>query len=274
MKLRNVILYVCIFLAATAVSAFYYWNTQETVVVEDEITELGGSSSRSPVPTPRLTSPAPALITPRPTVVSPKPTPIASPVISAQNTVSLAVPFTIQAPDGQWVEPWKEGCEEAALLMADAFNDGNREATLPVAQAKADIQKMVDWQIDRFGRHKDIGVDEMAIVAKEYLGYKNVIIKKNSTLNDIKRELSTGRPVIVSAAGRLLKNPYFTPPGPVYHVFLIKGYENGELIVNENGTRQGNGYRYSESVLESALHDYGEGTDITTNPPAYLVLVD
>jgi hypothetical protein len=186
--------------------------------------------------------------------------------------VNLSVPFTIQAPDGQWIEPWEEGCEEAALLMADAFMRGSTAEIMPVAETKSKIQQMVDWQVERLGSHRDIGADEMAMVAREYLGYKAVRVKHNATLEDIRNELRQGRPVIVPAAGRLLNNPYFTPPGPIYHVFIITGFDGDQFIVNENGTRQGRSYTYSSTVLESALHDYRAGEPIVTGDMAYLVL--
>lgn len=211
-----------------------------------------------PSPTPTLTAKA-----------SSAPSPTSSTIAAA---VSLKVPFTIQAPDGQWIEPWKEGCEEAALLMADAYNKGNRDATLPVAETKTLIQKMVDWQVERFGSHRDIGIDEMAIVAKEYMGYSQVRVKHGATLEDIRNELRNGKPVIIPAAGRLLGNPYFTSPGPIYHVLLLKGFDGETFIANENGTRHGNGYVYTNAILEKAIHDYRPGADIVNGDLAYLVL--
>lgn len=158
--------------------------------------------------------------------------------------------------------------------MADAFNKGNKTTTLPVAETKQQIKEMVDWQLTRFGSHKDIGLDEMAIVAKEYMNYSQVTVKHNATLEDIRNELRRGKPVIVPAAGRLLKNPHFTSPGPIYHVFIITGFEGSNFIVNENGTRHGRSYVYSASTLESAIHDYRPGEQIVDGDMAYMILED
>ncbi len=220
----------------------------------------------SPSPTPAA-SPTPSAALPSPT-----PSPKNTPVVSSSTSVLLEVPFTIQAPDGQWVDPWNEGCEEAALLMVDAYLDGNREPSLPVAGTKADIKKMVDWQVGKFGSHKDLGADDMATIAREYLGYKSVRVEKDITLADIKKELQAGHPVIVPAAGQLLKNPNFKAPGPPYHVFVIKGFEGDSFITNENGTRLGRGYAYSSTILTAALHDHKDGTAATSQPAAYLIL--
>ena len=36
-------------------------------------------------------------------------------------TMNLSVPFTSQAPEQNWDEPWQDACEEAAVLMLDAY---------------------------------------------------------------------------------------------------------------------------------------------------------
>lgn len=232
------------------------------------------SPSLSPLPAGQAESPTPSL-TPK---SSPSTQPVsragaqATPGSTLPTSVKLAVPFTIQAPDSQWVEPWKEGCEEAALLMVKAYHDGRTESVLPVTEMKTAIAEMVEWQQTRFGGHFDLGLSDIAIIAKEYLGYKTVTVKSFQDFDDIRRELANNQPVIVPAAGRLLQNPYFTQPGPPYHAFVITGYEGTDFIVNENGTRQGRNYRYSQAILEQAIHDYEKGADITKTPARYLVL--
>ena len=89
--------------------------------------------------------------------------------------------------------------------------------------------------------------------------YKTAIIAE-PTIEQIKLELNLGRPVIVPLEARLLKNPNYTPPGPVYQVIVIKGYTaNGKFITNDPGTHLGADYLYSEDVIMSAIHDW-DGT--------------
>jgi hypothetical protein len=38
---------------------------------------------------------------------------------------ALDVPFTSQAPEGNWAEPWQNACEETSIVMVDAFFDGD-----------------------------------------------------------------------------------------------------------------------------------------------------
>ena len=47
--------------------------------------------------------------------------------------VSLEVPFTAQAPDGDWSMPYQEACEEAVIIMAKAYLDGE-----DLSEAEAD----------------------------------------------------------------------------------------------------------------------------------------
>lgn len=228
--------------------------------------------SPSPLPLISLAAPSPTTFeTSLPTTPPPSPSPKQEKVLLPQS-VRLAVPFSPQAPDADWREPWKEGCEEVALLMADAYNKGDKRDRLPAAETKERIATMVEWEKQRFGAHKDLGVDEVATIAREYLGYKEVTVKHEATIDDLKNVLRRGKPVIIPAAGRLLGNPYFRQPGPIYHMFVVTGFEGEQFITNENGTKQGHNYRYSRTVLERAWHDWQAGVDVTATPRAFLVL--
>lgn len=57
----------------------------------------------------------------------------------------------------------------------------------------------------------------------------------------------------------MLGNPYFTPPGPIYHMLVIKGYNLTEFITNDPGTRRGADYVYSYQTLMKAIHDWNNG---------------
>ena len=47
-----------------------------------------------------------------------------------------------------------------------------------------------------------------------------------------------GVPVLLPAAGRLLRNPYFSGQGPLYHMLVVKGYtRDGKIITDDPGTR-------------------------------------
>jgi len=86
-------------------------------------------------------------------------------VIEKIKEVNLAVPFIIQSPDQKWEEPYKEGCEEASILMAQAFLN-NQE--ISVASALKDIGAMVDWQLENYGGHFDLPASTTVQLAKAW----------------------------------------------------------------------------------------------------------
>ena len=178
--------------------------------------------------------------------------------------VNLDIPFISQAPYAIWDELHDHACEEAAVIMVYYYLTGE---SLTKEVAEQEILSMVDWQIKNWGGHFDLGVEQIVELFKNYgstsltTSYQNIEIVYDFKIDDIKKELAEGNPIIVPAAGRLLKNPYFTPPGPEYHILVIKGYddEKSEFIVNDPGTKHGADFRYSYSVLESAIHDFNNG---------------
>ncbi|PIQ78420.1 hypothetical protein COV82_00990 [Candidatus Peregrinibacteria bacterium CG11_big_fil_rev_8_21_14_0_20_46_8] len=172
-------------------------------------------------------------------------------------SVNLAVPFTIQAPHQNWALPYQEACEEASLIMAHRFYTGQ---PLNPDIADEEILKLVAWQEQEFGEYKDTDAPQNVEILQRYFGYKRVELIYDFTAEDIRENLAAGRPVILPAAGRQLGNPYFTPPGPFYHMLVIKGYtEDGRFITNDPGTRRGADYVYSAQTIINAAHDWNDG---------------
>ena len=188
--------------------------------------------------------------------------------------VNLAVPFTPQAPFAVWDDLHNEACEEASLLMVHYYLTGK---TFTSQIADQEIIKLVDWQKKNWGGHYDLSLENLAKLAREYFGYQKIrtpdksgnlvfgneenYIPKIKILTDpdfeeIKKELSNGNPIIAPMAGRLLKNPYYRQPGPYYHMLVIRGYQNDEIITNDAGTRRGQDFRYQKEVFFNALHDW------------------
>jgi hypothetical protein len=177
----------------------------------------------------------------------------------SDQTVILDVPFTSQAPSGHWSDARQEyGCEEASSLMAWHWLRG--ETLLP-AQAEQEIINMSDWQLENYGEFRDRSAADTTQMFKEYFGYSNVSISYNISTQDIKTELDLGNLVIVPVNGQKLKNPYFTPPGPIQHMLVVRGYDDGtrEFITNDPGTRSGEAFRYSYQNLSGSLQDYKTG---------------
>ena len=168
---------------------------------------------------------------------------------------NLDVPFTSQAPFADWNETFKEACEEASALMVHYFYQSQN---FTPQLATEEILKMVDWQLANFGGHYDITVEQTTEMIKKYLGYKNVEIINNPTVENIKSYIFQNHPVIIPVAGRELGNPYFTQPGPIYHMLIIKGYTEDQFITNDPGTKRGEDFLYDYDVIINSIHDWNE----------------
>src|SRR3989338_3927208 len=153
----------------------------------------------------------------RPSAASPtSATPVAS--------INLAVPFTPQAPFATWDHTHQETCEEAALYMVHEFYARRSAGLIPPEEAEAVLLDMVEREIDLFGFFEDTTVAEMAQFATAYYGYTNVEILENPSVDELKRVLDQGYPIIVPVSGRTLANPYYSGEGPLYHAIVLKGY--------------------------------------------------
>ena len=170
--------------------------------------------------------------------------------------VNLEIPFTSQAPFSDWSYPFNHTCEEAAVLMAHYYVEG--KTTIDPAQAKAELLDLVEYEDKNYGFSEDTDTAQTAQLIKDYYRH-SVKVKYDISLEDIKKELAKGNPVIVPAAGQLLNNPHFKPPGPLYHMLLIKGYDATEFITNDTGTIWGADFVYSYQTLENAIHDLENG---------------
>ena len=180
------------------------------------------------------------------------------PGLNIPNSVNLNIPFIVQAPLGDWSPPFNHSCEEAAVLTIHYFFQ--KEIADDPQKLSRGIQELADFEVEKYGFHEDTSAAQTARLIKDYYNYEAKVFY-NISIDDIKKEVAKGNPVIVPAAGRLLNNPYFTPPGPVDHMLVIKGYNEKEIITNDPGTRRGADFVYSYQILEEAIRDYGQGSE-------------
>ncbi|MCX5750640.1 MAG: C39 family peptidase [Candidatus Saganbacteria bacterium] len=186
----------------------------------------------------------------------------------------LPVPYLCQAPYGNWGQPWQDGCEEAAIIMALKYATRDPE---PVTREKAkqEILDLVAYQEKSCGGHYDLTAEQMAKLIKGYYGYGKVTVSYDVTIDSIKQELAQGHVVIAPMAGKLLHNPFYTPPGPAYHAMLFKGYDDrsGGFLTNDPGTRRGFNYRYKYQVAYNAIHDWtGDKSSIASGKKAIIII--
>jgi len=179
------------------------------------------------------------------------------------------VPFEPQAPFANWDHLHDEACEEASLIIVNYYltNQG-----LNASIMEDQIQKITSWEIDNWQvPDKDLTVAELKIIAENFY-HLNPEIKKINELNDIKKQISSGHIVIVPAAGRLLGNPNFRSPGPIYHMLVVTGYTPSGFITNDVGTKRGLNFQYKNDIFFSAIHDWSGSSD-TINSGEKLMLV-
>ncbi len=192
------------------------------------------------------------------------PAPVPAPAFVPVDAL-LDVPFTSQAPTGEWGNDiFQSGCEEASLVMALRWARtplGQMPKKLTSQEAREALVALAEFQRAQYGYSQDTDVADTVKLAREYFHVDAAHAAYNISKQDIIRELDAGHVVIVPANGRLLHNPNFTAPGPLEHALVIKGYDvvHRQFITNDPGTRKGESYLYDEDVLFGAIREYPSG---------------
>ncbi len=185
--------------------------------------------------------------------------------------INLDVPFTSQAPYQVWDLPYQETCEEAAALMVDAFYRGV-SGQIPPDQAKQAIDDLIAFQTKQYGDYKDTNAQDTARFIKDYFHYQDVSVTKLVSVDQIKRALANGYPVLIPVSGKQLGNPNYKHGGPPYHMLVIKGYTQGRFITNDSGTRKGADYTYAYETVMRSAHDWNGGNVLQGQPMLIVVL--
>ena len=173
---------------------------------------------------------------------------------------NLDMPFISQAPEKNWDANHEDYCEEASLLMAQAFKT---HTVLSVAEQETRLLEMHDWEMKTFGHFESTPVAEVLRIAKEFLKFKKASIVDSPTYEYIRSEVAAGHVVLVAADGRALLNPHFKNGGPAFHMVVVRGFtDEGDFITNDPGTQFGENFVYKKFILMSAMHDWDhEPTD-------------
>jgi len=164
---------------------------------------------------------------------------------------NVKMDFQPQAPTGKWVMPYQEFCEEAVLILADKYF---KQEKLSKSIMDSELLSLMDWEKANFNTFTDTSLAEVQIIAQQYFNLK-AEISSDVSIENIKKLLSGGKLIIVPTAGRLLKNPYFSGKGPLYHYLLIKGYSAGQFITHDVGTWRGANFKYNFATVLDAVHD-------------------
>ncbi len=163
------------------------------------------------------------------------------------------VPFTVQSPDSKWDEYGEESCEEMSEIIVDRYW---RKLPLDRKIGLVERNRLIGYEIKNYGDFRDENAEQIAERLRNYFGYSDVEVIYDFTLDELKRKITEGRPIIVPAAGRKLNKPYFKQPVPLYHNLVVIGFDGDKIIVNDPGIGKGEGYRYNENILYNAIHDF------------------
>lgn len=252
------------FESVVAVRVMSWGQTEEISVVFSPLTKKVSQTEKMQVLPPA----------PLPSSVVPSVAPVATSSVSMiPDRVLLDVPFAPQAPFGNWADERQDyGCEEASILMAVYWAEGKE---LTYAKAEEEVIAISEFEKKVYGNFYDTSAADTLKVLETYFGYVNARVAYDIGIDDIKAELAGGNVVVVPVNGRLLENPYFTPPGPPKHKIVIRGYDDAtkEFITNDPGTKRGEAYRYPYATLENALVDYPSGRDEDITDPRTAMIV-
>ena len=205
------------------------------------------------------------------TPTPPPPTPT-----NIEGRILFNVPFTSQAPLGEWDDSLQQdGCEEASSLMAVSWAQG--KIFQSPQQTLNQLKEISSWQQQNYNSAIDTSAqDTLDRIIKGYFNYNSAQLLYPIKPTDIVKALTENQLVIAPMNGQLLNNPYFTSPGPERHMLVIIGYDpdTNEFITNDPGTRRGQNYRYNEQVLWQAIRDYitGDHQPITTNQKVVIII--
>lgn len=250
MKIRHFLLIMPIFLLVAC------QNQLEVVLLNQNNSLPEIKATATPSSTDKIVEPVKPAPTPK---TQPKPVEPVKPIepVVENNEIpkflDYPVAFASQAPFANWDALHEEACEEAAMIMAVKYF--KKEPLSPHLMEQG-ILSLVKWEEEN-GYQVDVNADEATFILKNYF---EVSAKTTTDLSveNIKKQLLAGQLIIVPAAGRQLGNPNFTGAGPIYHMLVIRGYDenNGQFITNDPGTRKGEGYRYKYQKLLEAVHDW------------------
>lgn len=185
---------------------------------------------------------------------------------------SLNVPFTPQAPTGNWDQLHNEACEEASAIMAAAYFSGDTRAKIPAAEVENQLTALTNWEQDYFGYSLDTTTEETAETIRLFYHLEASVVN-NYTEKDIKDALNDNKVVIIPVNGRKIGNPYYRQPGPIYHMLVVRGYTATQIITNDPGTKNGENYRYSFATLKNAAADWDHTTNTIDESKSLMIIV-
>jgi hypothetical protein len=212
----------------------------------------------------QLDVPAPL---PGATVVQPLPIAAASSLEASPSSPAplpehllLQVPFTTQAPLGNWAQR-QHTCEEANLTMLSAYWQRDSSVVIDPRAADSTISALVSWQVQQWGAKDDLTDTRLGELAKQYYGYGYMLVPNDPQV--IRKQIAAGHPLIAGVRTHGLGNSNYPGYGnhfeeegwSVSHYVLVIGYDGDGVWLNDPGITKGRGYHISWAQLTHAIDD-------------------
>jgi len=169
--------------------------------------------------------------------------------------ILLQVPFTTQAPLGDW-GAHQESCEAANLTMLYLYWNQSKAVVVDPHVADRFIRTIDAWK-----PRPDLNDTMMGQLAAAHWGFAYRILP--NTKQVIAEQLSAGRPLLAEVRTHGLGNGHY--PGyyshyeqtgwSVPHFVLIIGYDSTGVWLNDPGISWGRGYHISHAQLTHAIAD-------------------
>jgi hypothetical protein len=179
------------------------------------------------------------------------------------------VPYTGQAPSGNWNALHEEFCEAAAVLMVAYWYQhkyvGSDVQTIPPAEAdNVMTNQIVPWERHTFP-YLDLPLTDVAKVGS---AFDPTLVGAVSPIDPevIRQNLAANRPVIIPVMtqlpnGQLIEKHYTNHRGPqggfgVYHLIVLIGYDTASdtFYADDPGiVPEGKRHEYSWSLLSAAI---------------------
>lgn len=189
---------------------------------------------------------------------------------SAQATL-LDVPYTSQAPFGEWVDPrQQDGCEEASIFMAVSWI---RKQQIDPSEARMQIIGMSDFQQHFFGYFKDSSAQDTANLMVNYFGYSNIDVQPNISVDNIKAAIDQNYLVIVPINPRVISTSLYNR-ATTKHTVVVIGYDNSTDEIIYHDPIAGPFRRTPATLFQQSLGDYASGNNIlSTSRPSAMIIV-
>lgn len=268
-KTTKILVWIAVIAGIISMAEFFFFKkkpvqpapqTQNSVSAQQQV---GETSSETPAIAENTTATSPD---PAPTSDT---TPGIAPTEPLPEKFLLQMPFYSQAPFSNWDKVHEEMCEEASVLNGGLYLLGEKPSKDAFEKELMAFKKLEEKEL---GDYESNTISEIKKVTDIYFAGKiNSKIIASPTIEDIEKEIVAGNPVVAPLAGRDIGNPNFTPPGPVYHMLVIKGYDAQNFITNDVGTRKGESYTYAKNVIMKNIHDWNP-QDIHLGAKKVLVL--